>query len=210
MEGARAVYGIHCAGAWIFTIKQNFLFFFSLYNTYLIDFFFSEGIYYKLNTSLPRGSESTHVEFESHHHTLHLSTLHLPHQCPAAHYWDNLLGLPAAGHTSSTLNKASSAYLSWCKIYPRTGNERCRRRSGLVQAHCDQLASSQHWAVAQHLYCCLPSSLGWRHPSCLVKIALLLLMRWEQELQSFRSSSKLPVQCQICWLKVTFLFSFLV
>lgn len=86
MEGARAVYGIHCAGAWIFTIKQNFLFFFSLYNTYLIDFFFSEGIYYKLNTSLPRGSESTHVEFESHHHTLHLSTLHLPHQCPAAHY----------------------------------------------------------------------------------------------------------------------------
>lgn len=42
MEGARAVYGIHCAGAWIFTIKQNFIFFFSLYNTYLIDFFFQK------------------------------------------------------------------------------------------------------------------------------------------------------------------------
>lgn len=142
---------------------------------------------------------------------LHSSRLPLPPHCPAAHYWDILLGLLASGLIFPTQSKTSSAVLiiSLFQLYSCMGSKNVQKERWFSTILLS--LTGKHSAVRSfpaHLLLCYPMS-GRLDPAqlALAQIPPLLLMTWEHESQSFSSSRKFPVQSKICRLKVNLFYS---
>lgn len=175
---------------------------------------FPGAIYYKPNISLPSGSDSIQIKFEFHpcHHatpyihprfTFHLTAQLLIIRHPSG-----------APRSSPHLYYPEQRVLPWsyCKFIQAIFKDgQWKDAEGEVALYklmvtnwqvlsSEQLPSTSTALLTKLSRLNLPQL-------ALVQMPLLLLMRQEHELQSFRSSGKLSVQCQIGRLKVNFFYS---
>lgn len=216
-EEDRTVHGVHYTSECVFTIKYQF----SVLSTLTLGFFFHTigdpwvVIFLQLFTiSLIFHSQVALSPSRSHLNSTcvpmqYLTLIHTSTSLPSCSLLRHPPGAPCSWpHLFQ--NKASLAVLiiSLLQLYSWMGNKKVQKERWFSTIWSLTGKHSAPRSFSAHPLLCFPMS-GGLNPSQLdlAQIPLLLLMTWEHESQSFRSSSQFPVRSKMCRLKVNFFYS---